>query len=75
MWESNPRVPEPQSGALTTSPIPPSRLVRLNQHVIVYTYLADVVRGYLKKLILAFIHPIFKKSAPLLSEAPLYADK
>jgi len=47
----------------------------LNQHVIVYTYLADVVRGYLKKLILAFIHPIFKKSAPLLSEAPLYADK
>ena len=23
MWGSNPRVPEPQSGVLTTSPIPP----------------------------------------------------
>ena len=23
MWDSNPRVPEPQSGVLTTSPIPP----------------------------------------------------
>lgn len=25
MWGSNPRMPEPQSGVLTTSPIPPSR--------------------------------------------------
>ncbi|SOB51801.1 Putative phage protein (fragment) [Dellaglioa algida] len=25
MWESNPRVPEPQSGALTTSPISPKQ--------------------------------------------------
>mgnify|MGYP006920037666 CR=1 FL=1 len=23
MWGSNPRIPEPQSGVLTTSPIPP----------------------------------------------------
>ena len=27
MWGSNPRVPEPQSGVLTTSPIPPYALI------------------------------------------------
>ena len=26
MWESNPRIPEPQSGVLTTSPITPCKL-------------------------------------------------
>ncbi len=26
MWESNPRIPEPQSGVLITSPIPPCKL-------------------------------------------------
>ena len=26
MWGSNPRIPEPQSGVLTTSPIPPYQI-------------------------------------------------
>ena len=30
MWGSNPRMPEPQSGVLTTSPIPPCKTILTN---------------------------------------------
>lgn len=33
MWESNPRIPEPQSGVLTTSPISPCANTFYQQNV------------------------------------------
>lgn len=35
MWGSNPRIPEPQSGVLTTSPIPPCDIFILAEFFLV----------------------------------------